>query len=216
MAAQKTDHTLERLIFFSDAVFAIAITLLVIEIRIPHLPRTATDADHWRALSQLKSSFFGYAISFALVGAFWIGHHRYFALAGRYHQKVLGWNMALLAVIAFMPFTTAYLSQNIDQHVPTLLYCAILALAALLNMIVNLIVTAPPIVDEAVAAEAIRAVRSRGFALLLGTGGALALTTAVPRVGQLGLLSIPFWRVVLLRLGKRVEARPPTGGEAGR
>ena len=217
MAAAKTDHALERLVFFSDAVFAIAITLLILEVHVPDLPRSATDADHWRALSEVVPSFVGYLISFALVGAFWMSHHRYFALAAHYHPRVLGWNMALLAVIAFMPFTTAYLSLNIDQHVPTLAYCAILALADLLNMIVGRIVTSPPIVDEQASPKAIRGVRSRGLAMMLGMAGAFLLILTVPRVGLYGLLSLPFWRLALARLDARrdrsIEETAPGSGE---
>jgi uncharacterized membrane protein len=199
MAAGTTDHTLERLVFFSDAVFAIAITLLVIEIHVPDLPRTASDADHWQALSHLMPNFAGYVISFALVGAFWMSHHRSFAVAGHYHRRVLGWNMALLAIIAFMPFTTAYLSANVEQRVPTLVYCGALSAAATLNTIVAMIVTSPPIVDEAASREDIRRIRQRSLSLALGSLSAFILAFLFRQVGQYGLFSIPLFRVLLAR-----------------
>jgi uncharacterized membrane protein len=212
VAAAKTDHTLERLVFFSDAVFAIAITLLVIEIHAPDLPRTATDAEHWAALKHLGPSFAGYLISFALVGAFWMSHHRYFALAARYRPRILGWNMALLATIAFMPFTTAYLSANMDQRVPTLVYCGMLFLASSFNMIVSLIATSPPMVDEAASAEDIRKVRVRGLTLVLGFATAFLLALLLD-VGQYGLLSLPFFRILLARIGKVWGARAAAAGQ---
>ena len=203
MAAERTDHPLERLIFFSDAVFAIAITLLVIEIHIPDLPRAASDADHLNALAELMPSLFGFLISFAVIGAFWIGHHRYFSLAAHYHPRVLGWNLSLLAVIAFMPFVTAYLAANINQRVPTILYCATLFVAALLNIMVNRTVTSPPMVDESATPEQIAYVRRRSLALLLGAATSIVLSIAIPEIGQIGMISIPIWRRLLTALESR-------------
>ncbi|HEX8364598.1 MAG TPA: TMEM175 family protein [Allosphingosinicella sp.] len=192
-----TDHALERLVFFSDAVFAIAITLLVIEIHPPHLPSGAPDAAHWRALAGLIPSFVGYAISFGVIGLFWMGHHRSFALAAHYHPRVLGWNLGLLATIAFMPFVTAYLSAHVGQRVPTLLYCLVLLLAALLNLKVNATATSPPMVAEDTTPEQRTAIRERGLSVVLGALTATVLAVFLPVVGQIGLVSIPLWRMLV-------------------
>lgn len=203
MAAGKTDHALERLVFFSDAVFAIAITLLIIEIHPPHFERGAPDLTHVQALAILFPNFVGYAISFTVIGFFWMGHHRAFALAAHYHPRILGWNMALLGTIAFMPFATAYLSSNFFQRVPTIFYCAVMLLAALFNLKVNRTATSAPMVDEAADPQAIAYVRQRGISVMLGSATAVAVSAVAPEFGQAGLVTIPLWRLVLVRWSRR-------------
>jgi len=206
MAGAKTDHALERLVFFSDAVFAIAITLLVIEIHAPHFERGAADVVHVQALANLIPSFIGFIVSFTVIGMFWMGHHRAFTLAAHYSPRILGWNMALLGVIAFMPFATAYLSANILQRVPTIFYCAIMLLAALLNLKVNRTATSAPMVDETADPAAILYVRRRGVSVMLGSATAVVVSIFRPEIGQMGLISIPFWLLALNRLAKPHQA----------
>lgn len=211
MSAGKTDHPLERLVFFSDAVFAIAITLLIIEIHPPHLPHGASDHDHLQGLANLIPAFIGYFISFAVIGNFWAGHHRAFSLAAHYHPRVIGWNMCLLATIAFMPFATAYLSANFGERVPTVFYCAVMFIAALFNFRVNRLATSPPMVDETAAPDVILYIRVRGLAVLLGALTAMIVAVLLPRYGQIGLLTIPFWRRPLLGVARRRARSVETG-----
>ena len=204
MAAAKTDHALERMVFFSDAVFAIAITLLVIELHAPELPRSSSDIAQIQALANLMPNIVGFGISFAVIGMFWMGHHRAFSLAARYNPRVLGWNLMLLALIAFMPFVTAYLSSNIFQRVPAIFYCVVMLAAALLNLKVNRTATGPPMVDENASPEAIAYVRQRGASVVLGSATAVALAFVMPAFCQAGLMSIPVWRRLLTwRAGRR-------------
>jgi len=101
------DHALERLIFFSDAVFAIAITLLVIEI---HLPE-GWEADLAGALISLWPSYFAYAVTFLLVGMIWMNHHRMFHFIRRTDGMLLALNVLLLMDVAFLPFPTHVLAE---------------------------------------------------------------------------------------------------------
>jgi uncharacterized membrane protein len=135
-ATTKTDHALERLVFFSDAVFAIAITLLVLELHVPQFPKGSPDIVYLHALYEMIPALVGYFISFAVVGMFWFGHHRAFSMAVRHSRRMLGWNLAFLGVIAFMPFSTSFLTLNMAQRVPSIFYCATLLAAALLNVVV--------------------------------------------------------------------------------
>ena len=93
-----------RLEAFSDGVFAIAITLLVLEIGIPHV-----DADQSlsEALRHLWPSYFGYAVSFLTIGVMWINHHALFRDIDRQDHTLLVLNLLLLLGIAFLPFPTA-------------------------------------------------------------------------------------------------------------
>lgn len=193
MASGKTDHALERLVFFSDAVFAIAITLLVIEIHPPQLERGASTSEHLAALARLGPNFAGFAISFMVIGFFWSGHHRAFTLAGRYHNGVILWNLALLGAIAFVPFVTAFSSVNYDMRVPALFYWGWIVLTALLNLKVNSIATGPYMLGEGVTPEAAAAVPRRSLAVLLGAVTALLIALAAPFAGPAGMATIPLW-----------------------
>lgn len=191
------DHRLERLIFFSDAVFAIAITLLVIEIRVPHLTTDTAD-DALRALRALLPSFFGFALSFVVVGRFWMGHHSAMANVAGYSAKLLWPNMMLLMAIAFMPFATAFMSANIGQLVPTAFYNATLMITALLSW--RVVSMARELWPESERNGDWLWMGSRGIGVSLGAASALALTFVTPIYSQLALASMPLWQ----RLAARV------------
>jgi uncharacterized membrane protein len=99
---------LERLAFFSDAVFAIAITLLVIEIRLPELEGEASLSG---ALVALFPKFIAFLVSFFVIGRFWIGHHNAFSHMKTCDNKLVLRNLLFLMTIAFMPFPTALISE---------------------------------------------------------------------------------------------------------
>ena len=129
---ESIDHPLERLIFFSDAVFAIAITLLVIEIHVPVLGPVG-DRAFIEALVHLIPSFVGFMLSFLVIARFWTGHHSAFNLIARYDASLLRPNIYLLMAIVFMPFATAFMAQNIGNRVPMTFYCVTLLITAILS-----------------------------------------------------------------------------------
>ena len=208
--AEGTDHALERLVFFSDAVIAISITLLVIEIHPPHLDAGAGDGAHWQALARLIPNFVGYAVSFWVIGMFWMGHHRAFALARRYDGRILPWNLMLLMTVAFVPFVTGYFSANFGERVPTLVYCLAMLAASLLNLKVNAVATSAPMVGAEVAAEEAAGVRRRSLSVALGAATAVALAAVAPPAAPAGLAAIPLWRMALAALERR---RPAAAAE---
>ena len=97
-------HGFQRLLFFSDAVFAIAITLLILDVR---LPPGATVLD----LREAGPQILGFFISFYVIGRFWLGHHSLFEGVGGYDDRLLRANLVFLAAVVFLPFPTMVLSQ---------------------------------------------------------------------------------------------------------
>ncbi|MCA9865800.1 MAG: DUF1211 domain-containing protein [Anaerolineales bacterium] len=122
---------LERIIFFSDAVFAIAITLLALEIRLPSLPAQATNAQLLAALGALGPRYLSYAISFLVIGLLWLGHHRAFRHVHQYSNRLIFLNILFLLVIGFLPFPTAVIGE-FGNAVGTIFYAAAMAAAGLL------------------------------------------------------------------------------------
>lgn len=196
-------HALERLVFFSDAVFAISITLLVIELKFPHLPYSASNRDFLQALAQMTPQFIGFFISFFVVGAFWSGHHRAFACARHWSPKLLMPNLFLLCSVAGMPFFTALVSDYYGKLVPSAIYCAWLLIVSVCNLWNNHMAVSPPVAADDLDPEYAAMIRRRGWSVLLGTATALALCFVNPWFGQPGLMSMPVWRKVLDALHRR-------------
>jgi uncharacterized membrane protein len=93
----KKEFQLERLILFSDAVFAIAITLLVLEIKVPSIDHhIATDALLLKSLDELIPKFIGFFISFFIIGLYWTTHHRLFGHVVDYMPRLLWLNLLFL------------------------------------------------------------------------------------------------------------------------
>jgi TMEM175 potassium channel family protein len=126
---------LERLIFFSDAVFAIAITLLVLEIHLPVIDGPVSNAELLQNLLAIWPKYLGYLVSFLVIGALWTGHHRKFLLIRRYNGRLLFLNLLLLMSIAFIPFPTSVISEY-GNLTATVFYALSIGIAGLLSALV--------------------------------------------------------------------------------
>lgn len=134
----KKEFQLERMILFSDAVFAIAITLLVIEIKVPEIEREhLTEQELLHRLANMIPKFFGFIVSFMLIGLYWTVHHRLFGFVINYTNKLLWLNLLFLFAIALMPFSTAFYSDYVMKHVitPVIFYTGNIILLGVSNML---------------------------------------------------------------------------------
>jgi uncharacterized membrane protein len=135
------EKALDRVVFFSDAVFAIAMTLLVVELRVPILAAGLGDRVRnerlAHALGDLEGALFSFALSFFVLGLLWMAHHRKFRLIRRYDDRLLWLNLAFLFCVAFLPFPTAVLGRYGDLTA-TVFYAASMAVAGLLSALITL------------------------------------------------------------------------------
>jgi len=122
---------LERLIFFSDAVFAIAITLLALDLRLPGGGESPSNAQLLAQLLGLWPKYLAYLVSFLAIGTFWLGHHRRFRFIRRYDRGLLTLNILFLMVIAFVPFPTSVISES-GNRTATIFYALTMILGGLM------------------------------------------------------------------------------------
>ena len=113
----------ERVVFFSDAVFAIALTLLVIDLRVPEVDNGETSLD---VIVSLIPGFLGYVISFCVIAINWSGHHRKFRVINAFDSRLLQLNFLLLFLIAFTPFPTSLISEFPGEVPSVVLYASVI------------------------------------------------------------------------------------------
>jgi uncharacterized membrane protein len=114
-----------RLEAFSDGVIAIIITIMVLELKVPH-------GDTWQALdSDLMSKFASYVMSFVYVGIYWNNHHHLLKSAERVSGRILWMNLLLLFWLSLVPFAAAWTGESKFAAAPTAVYGIVLLLSAI-------------------------------------------------------------------------------------
>jgi uncharacterized membrane protein len=121
---------LERLIFLSDGVFAIAMTLLAVELALPEVTSEST-ADLGQRLISLGPRYFSYALSFLVIASYWRSHQKTFRYIVRLDSRFVWLNLTLLLCIAFLPFPTSVLGSNSNDPAAITLYAGTLAATGL-------------------------------------------------------------------------------------
>jgi uncharacterized membrane protein len=120
----------ERLNAFSDGVIAILLTIMVLELRVPH----TTDVT---ALRELLPVFLTYLLSFILIGIYWSNHHHMLFLTDRITGGILWANLHLLFWLSLMPFVTGWMGENHFAPIPTALYGVVLLFAGVAYFILE-------------------------------------------------------------------------------
>jgi uncharacterized membrane protein len=105
----------ERLAAFSDGVIAIIITIMVLELKVPH-------GDDWTALSKLWPVFLSYVLSFIYIAIYWNNHHHLLHTVKRVNGGILWANTHLLFWLSLIPFATGWMGENNFAELPTALY----------------------------------------------------------------------------------------------
>jgi uncharacterized membrane protein len=123
----------DRVAFFSDAVFAIAMTLLVVGIGIPEV----RGSDLGNALRGKEPEIISFFISFFVIGFYWLGHHQFFGRLQSVSPRLIKLNLVYLAAIAFVPFPTALAGKYTDDPVSIVIYAITLSVASGLEALMH-------------------------------------------------------------------------------
>lgn len=120
----------KRLEALTDGVFAIACTLLVIEVKVPHFQHGLTSAEQWHQFTKVLPSIGAFIFSFLNILVFWVNHDAINKAIIRYDTKTTYLNIFFLLFISLIPFTTAFVGENINSFLATAVYGLVLWLAA--------------------------------------------------------------------------------------
>jgi len=116
--------TKSRLEAFSDGVVAILITIMVLELKVPH-------SAGWQALRPMLPTFLAYLMSFVFLGIYWNNHHHMLHAATRINGKILWANLHLMFWLSLVPFVTGWMGENHRESAPTAAYGLVLLFAAI-------------------------------------------------------------------------------------
>src|SRR6187402_2784169 len=119
-----------RLEAFSDGVLAIIITIMVLELKVPH-------GDSIETLASLVPVFLSYVLSFVYVGIYWNNHHHMLQASKKVSGSVLWANLHLLFWLSLLPFATGWMSENHFARLPSALYGVVLLCAAIAYLLLQ-------------------------------------------------------------------------------
>ncbi len=122
----------DRIVNLSDGVFAIAITLLILDIRVPDIPENLVASELPGQLFSLWPKYLGYFLSFVGISTFWMIHHSIFRPIADYDRPLIYLNFLFLMLVAFVPFPTSLLGEYGNHQLPVAVYAATLAVGRLL------------------------------------------------------------------------------------
>jgi len=150
---------IDRLVFFSDAVFAIAMTLLIVELHVPEV----SGSDLGPALLELVPGYLTFMLSFVVVGVVWMAHHRKFRAIVRYDQNLMRLNILLLLFVASIPLPTGILGEYGDTTLAVVVYAATICVVGFLLTGIWIYAWHRKLADPALTADLYRYVLVHSF-----------------------------------------------------
>lgn len=171
-----------RLEAFSDGVFAIIITIMVLEIKIPH------SAD-WSVIQELIPAFLSYLMSFIYVGIYWGNHHHMVHTVKKVTPGIIWGNMSLLFVLSLIPFATGWMGENHFAANTLILYSVLLLLAGLTYTILQLAIEkSNPFSDE--LKKAFGKMRIKGIISVASYSLAILLACRLPVITAILVIAV--------------------------
>jgi uncharacterized membrane protein len=189
-----------RIEAFSDGVFAIAITLLILEVSVPE----AAFGNLWRGILDQWPSYLAYATSFITIGGLWMVHHGIFRRLQYANTGIMRINLALLMAVSFLPFPTKLLAEAIRdtdaERAAVIFYGAtLLVISLLLSALWGAITRDPDLLKPEVSEQEINAILIATTPSLAFYCGVIVLAIFAPKVAAFGYLVIAIVAVLRVR-----------------
>ena len=206
--AERDAKAVERLVLFTDAVVAIIITLMVLEVKPPALPHHATDRQLLDELAHSWPKFLAVLVSFLVIGLFWTMHHRHFNWVRRVTGRVVWLNLLYLLALATIPYATAVLAEH-PGRTGTILYASTLAVVSCISALLWWALSRDP---DIVPHEPARHAMQVGTATSLAAAAIFASSIGIAMIGT--TLARCFWILVLFshllvhRIDRRRASKP--------
>ena len=194
---ETAEEGIGRILALSDGVFAIALTLLVLEIAVP---ATTSNAELPKALLALWPRYLAYLVSFVVIARFWGTHRLAFRLIARDDGPLVWLNLLLLLFVAFLPFPTAVLGQHMGSPAAAVLYATSVTLASIASMAYWWHASGRGRLLRPDAPRAqVRALRARGLSALIFFALTLPIAAFAPYAAEiLWILVFPITRLVFV------------------
>lgn len=196
---------LERLVFFSDAVMAIAITLLAIDLRLPG-PRAQTNEMLLASLGAVAPRLFAFIVSFAVIAVYWVAHHRMFRYIVRYDGGLLVRNLLFLFFVALVPFTTSVLGEEGNLTWAAVVYAAGMAAMGFAATALWQHAVKHGLISPAAPASAVAHQTSRSLTVPIVFLASIPLAFVSPIAAQISWAAIfPVQKVLARRVRRRTN-----------
>ena len=177
----------DRTVAVSDGVFAIALTLLVLNISVPQLSGGG-EARLWQALAAGGGEVLSYALSFAVIALLWTRHHVFFRGVRRVDGRLLGLNLAYLGLVAFVPFPTRLLGLYGDRPEPVVVYAVTISLIGVVAIGMRLHARSARLVEDEIGREPIWRLAAVPLIFLVS----IPIAFLSPAAAELSWLSLAF------------------------
>ena len=195
--------TTNRIDALTDGVFAIAMTLLVLNLALPEVGKGLTHADLLNLLSEQRIKFFNYALSFMLLAIFWVRHHRQSHFIKRTDSKYLWMSIFFLMFVALIPFSASLVSDYDNEPLAQVFFGSnILVLGMLLVSSWIYATNHHRLVDRDIEPHEIALVKKRGMVTAFFCVLAMGLSFINPKISPYIYILIPFFQAVIQRRAK--------------
>ena len=187
----------ERLLAFSDGVIAIIITIMVLELKVPH-------GAEWAALTKLVPVFLSYVLSFIYIAIYWNNHHHLMHTVTRVNGLILWANTHLLFWLSLIPFATGWMGENHFAPLPTAVYGAALLMPALAYYLLQLAIIRTQGANSSLAKLLGNDVKGKISPVLYVTAIALAFVSPWISCGIYVLVAL-MWLIPDSRIEKAID-----------